>query len=218
MLNTLTYIYIVVLALAFISSLISFRLDFSYPLKMFSVLLGLTIVVECISVTMVKFHHSNVPLYNVFMLLEFWAYGYYYRRMIDSARVRKMINVFLWLYPVFWAIVVFFIFGINTWNSYVIVAGSFFTILFSAIFYYQLFTHAELVRLDISPGFWIATGLIIFYTFNLPYMGTLNFLAKNYLSLAIKLLYVLKILNIIMYSIFIYAFLCRINTKRSSSY
>ncbi len=109
----------------------------------------------------------------------------------------------------------FFIFGITKWNSYVVIAGSFFIICFSAAYYYQVFTQDELARLDNSPEFWIATGLIIFYACNLPYMGMLNFLVKNYLGLAIKFLSILKILNVIMYSIFIYAFLCRIIIKKS---
>jgi len=152
------------------------------------------------------------------MLLEFWAYGAYYRLIIQSAAMRKIIDVFLWTYPLFWAIVVFGIFGISRWNSYVSVVGSFFTILFSIAYYYQLFTQSELVRLDRSTEFWIATGLILFYTCNLPYTGMLNFLVKNYLRLATQFLYVLQILNILMYSLFIYAFLCRTITKKSGSH
>ena len=160
-------------------------------------------------------HRSNVPLYNTFMLVEFWVYAFYFRWIILSTAIRKIINFFLLLFPIFWAIVVFGAFGIDKWNSYVAIIGSFFTICFSVSYYYQLFTQKDLVRLDITPEFWIATGLIIFYACNLPYVGMLNFLVKNYLLLARQLLTVLGILNIIMYSIFIYAFVCRIIIKKS---
>jgi hypothetical protein len=160
-------------------------------------------------------HQSNVPLYNLFMLVEFWVYGYYYKCIIEPGRLKRLIRFYLWLFPVFWVVVVFFLFGLAKWNSYVAVGGSFFTICFSGGYYYQLFTQEELVRLDITPEFWIATGLIIFYACNLPYTGMLNFLVKNYLDLARNLLTVLDILNLVMYSLFIYAFLCRMIIKKS---
>ena len=113
-------------------------------------------------------------------------------------------------------------FGISSWNSYVYIVESLFTVCLAAAFYYQLFTAPTLIRLTTSPEFWIATGLIIFYTCNLPYLGMLNFITKDYLSLAKSLLMLLQILNIIMYSLFTLAFLCTktitISTTKSSAY
>jgi len=183
-------------------------------LKVFSVLLGITFFVECCAIWLIDHHISNIPMYNIFMLVEFWVYAWYYRLILKSKTPRKIINIFLWIYPLFWAIVVFWVFGINRWNSYLSVIGSFFTILFSVAYYYQLFTQPELARLDRTPEFWIATGLLLFYTCELPFMGTLNFLVKNYRHLAHQLITVLQVLDILMYSIFIYAFLCRTIIKK----
>jgi len=180
----INYIYITIIGLSFIASLASFRLAFPYHLKLFSVLLGCTFLVEVTAVRMYKTHHSNVPLYNIFMLVEFCTYAYYYKCIAQPRWLKKMVDYFLVGFPLFWGVVVFFVFGIGKWNSYVVIAGSLFTIFFSAAYYYQLFTQDVLVRLESSPEFWIATGLIIFYTFNLPFMGMLNFLVKNYLELS----------------------------------
>ncbi len=95
----LTYIYIIVIGLAFVSSLVSFRLDFAFHLKLISVLLGITLLVECTAVAMIKMHHSNVPLYNIFMLLEFWAFGYYYKCILESPRIRRVVSAFLCCFP-----------------------------------------------------------------------------------------------------------------------
>lgn len=209
------YIVVAVIGLSFLFSLISFRLNFPLHLKVFALFLGLTFIVEFRATWLMEHHRSNVPLYNIFMLVESCFYAWFFRRIIQSTPVRKIINCFLLAFPLFWALVVFWAFGIHKWNSYVAVAESFFIICFSVSYYYQLFTQADLVRLDSNPEFWIATGLIIFYACNLPYMGMLNFLVKNYLLLARQLLAVLAILNIVMYSIFIYAFICRITTKKS---
>ena len=215
----LTTIYIVMIAVAFIASLVEGRrATLPAHLKIFSGLLGLTLAVECFAAYGVKaFHlHTNVPAYNIFMLVEFWVYGWYYRMIIRTPWMKKIIDWFLWLFPVFWIVVVFFVFGLQKWNSYLVIGGSLFTICFSFAFYYQLFTNPEDINLKTSPEFWIATGMIIFYTCNLPYIGMLNFLVKNYLPLAKTFLAVLKILNILMYSLFTYAYLCRTITKRSS--
>jgi hypothetical protein len=160
-------------------------------------------------------HIKNVAWYNIFMGVEFLMYACYYLQIIRNKAVRLIIKVYIGLFAVFWFIAVFWVFGIKTWNSYVAICGGIGTTLLSVYYYYQLFTEKELVKLSKSSEFWIATGLIIFYSCNLPYTGMLNFLVKNYLPLAQKLLFVLQVLNILMYFMFIYAFLCRISTTKS---
>ena len=216
----LTSIYIVMIALAFTASrFAAHRTGLPQHLNVFSFLLGVTFLVECFAAYAVRaFHlHTNVPAYNIFMLLEFWIYAWYYRMIITARWMKKMITGFMWFFPVFWVIVVFVVFGLQKWNSYLVIAGSVFTICCSFVYYYQLFTNSEDISLKTCPEFWIATGMIIFYTCNLPYIGMLNFLIKNYMSLAKTFLVILKILNILMYSSFTYAFLCRMLTKKLSS-
>jgi hypothetical protein len=220
----LVYFYLVFIGIAFLSSLNAFRLDFPLHLKVFSVLLGLDFLVEFSATVIVNLFHirTNVPLYNCFMLVETMTYAWFFRTILTSRLLKGLIGGYLILFPIFWVIIVFFVFGISSWNSDVYIVESLFTVCMAAIFYYQLFTAPTLIRLTTSPEFWIATGLIIFYTCNLPYLGMLNFITKDYLSLAKGLLTLLQILNIIMYSLFTLAFLCTktitISTTKSSAY
>ena len=208
------------MGIAFLASLNSFRLDFPPHLKVFSLLLGCDFLVELSCNYLVRpFHfHSNVPLYNVFMLVEFWTYAWFFRTILDSPVLKKLIGYYLVLLPIYWTIVVFFVFGIGHWNSYLSIFGSLFTVCMAVAFYYQLFSASHLIRLTASPEFWIATAIIIFYACNLPYLGMLNFITIKYRPLAQELLLVLQFLNIIMYSLFTIGFLCRIRTMRFSSY
>jgi len=212
----LSYFYISILGFSFLSSLISFRLDYPFHLKLFSVLLGITFVVEFIAYFLTRQLHlqNNVLLYNFFILVEFWCYSFYYLHIIRLPVIQKIILVYLSLFPLFWGYTTFFVFAINIWNSYVIIVGSFFTIFMSVLYYYQLFTSKELVRLKNCPEFWIATALIFFYSCQLPIMGTLNFIGSNYRLLAQKFIVLQNILNILMYLMFIYSFLCKINTAK----
>ncbi|HEY4338183.1 MAG TPA: hypothetical protein VGM89_19885 [Puia sp.] len=217
----LVNIYVAFIGIAFLSSLNAFRLDLPLHLKIFSLLLACDLVVEVCSTFLLGpvFHmRSNVQFYNVFMLVEYFTYAWFYRTILKNRLLRRLIGAYLILFPIFWFVAVFFVFGFDHWNSYLSIVGSFFTVCMAVAFYYQLFTAPQLTRLTVSPEFWISTGVIIFYTCNLPYLGMLNFITKEYLPLARKLLMLLQVLNIIMYSLFTLAFLCRTRTMKLSSY
>ena len=211
----LSHLYIIVIAIAFGISLTSFKTNFQKPLRLLSVLLGLTVVAEFIAVDGFEVLpiKNNMVIYNPFMLIEFCFYAIFFKMIIRLRWFKKMIDWYLILFTFFWLVNVVFIFGINAWVSYVSVVGSLFTIFFAIMYYYQILTETEVHSLTKIPEFWIATGVIIFYAGNLPYTGMLNFLIHNYKNLASQLTYVLKVLNIVMYSLFAYAYLCQPKTS-----
>ena len=216
----LAKIYTLIIGIGFLVSLISFRRHFPVHLRFFSVLLGITFLVEFFCVFLFKRlgMSSNHPVYNIFMLFEFSAYGVYYLYILTIPWARTLIKGFLVAFPLFWVYSVFFVFGLDNWNSHIIVTGSIFTVAISAAYYYQLFTGPTLVKLQTHPEFWIATGMILFYACILSYVGVLNYLIQHYSDLAGKLLVVLHVLVSVMYSIFLYAYICQIrqiSTKRS---
>lgn len=215
---TLTYIYLTVILGAFLVSLRSFTREFGGHLRLFSVLLGLTFLVELSADLSVRVLHwkNNYWIYHGFTLIEFWTYGYYYYQVIRLKRPRQLLLGFLTLFPVFWMITVFFIFGWNKWNSYVIIVGSFFTVVFVLMYYYQLLIARETYSLRSLPEFWIATGMLIFYMAAIPYYGTLNFLIAYHRGVAKTLYKVLLGIDTSMYALFIYGYLCKtINIRRS---
>lgn len=217
------YILMTTLFLAFVSSIIRFRFH-PMHLKIISVLLAIDLVNELLASVGMPFLRShfqlqgNNAIYNSFVLIEFTVYAVYFLQIIRLRSFRKIIIGFIILFPVLWIVSVFFIFrSINVWNSYIHVAGSAFTIIACAIYFYQLYTEDDVESLTRNTEFWIATALFIFYTCNLPYTGMLNYLTTNYMDVAENLSFVLQMLNIVMYSFIIYAFLCRpISTTRSS--
>ena len=216
----LAKIYTVIIGIGFLVSLVSFRRRFPMHLRFFSILLGVTFAVEFFCVFLFKEFgmKTNHPVYNIFMLFEFSAYGIYYLYILTIPWARALIKGFLVAFPIFWFYSVFFVFGLDKWNSHIIVTGSLFTLAISATYYYQLFTHPTLVKLHWHPEFWIATGMILFYACILSYVGVLNYLIANYTELATELLVVLQVLVSVMYLIFLYAYVCqirKISTTRS---
>ncbi|HVU95444.1 MAG TPA: hypothetical protein VHE34_09475 [Puia sp.] len=212
----LVYLYITSIAIAFIASLPVHRWGvFSY--RVISTIMGLDLVVELwANFLWFAFRMNNLPIYNFAMLAEFWLYAFYFDEILVNRTVRPLIKAYLWLLPAVWLILV--ILHQHDWSSIFFVIGAIFTIFLAAFNYYQLFTADELVRLGASFEFWVATGLILFYGLNFPYLGMLNFLNKHYPDLARAMITGLQVLNIIFYSIFTYAFVClrRYHIRKSS--
>lgn len=198
------------------SSLISFRLDFPFHLKLFSFLLGCVLVTELSVLLISKLFHAetNVPLYNVSMGIQYLLYGLFFRYVLNGKKYRLFIDAYLISFLLVWFLSTVFMFGLYSWNSYVAATGSLFCIFFSIAYFYQIFAVIEPVRFNTKSELWIAVGIFIFYSINLPYVGMLNFLSNTHRGFANKMLVVLQISNILMYSLFTYAYLCRMSIRK----
>jgi len=216
-------IYLAIILIAFLTSLVSFRTGLPLRLKLFAWLLGLTFIVELYCRYFLRvFHVTNtMAIYVPFNLVEFWVYGYFYYQLIEVKILRRIIFLFLWIFPIFWLATVILLFQLHQWNTYMTVIGSFFSILFALMYFYQLTTAKEIQPIQHLPEFWIATGMLIFYLWELPYSGTLNFFLEYYKAhrtVSRGLLTVRLILDTLMYALFSYGYLCRIiNTRKSLS-
>ncbi len=175
------------------------------------------------------------------MLAEYMLIACFFRELVSSAIMKMSIGLFLFCFPFFWAGTTVsgfgvsnwnsyvtmacnpclpffcipaaaFVSGLGGWNSYVVMAGDLFCVCVSARYLYELFTAGDLVDFGRCPEFWISVGVFFYSCCELPITGMLNFWARNFVPVAIQLYSILQVLNIIMYSIFIYAFLCPLKT------
>ena len=211
MLTALQKIYLLIVIVTFLCSLISFRLQYARHLKFFSLFLGLTAITELLANLFLSALHldSNYPVYNIFLLLQLFLIGYYFRLLIKYSFFKKTIVVLMFMYLVFWIFTSLIYYTLFHWNSYALMLGDLLIIIFTSRYLFELFTGDELVSLKKYSEFWIAIGILFFSCCELPITGMLNFLVKDW-SLATRLSGILQVLNILMYLIFIYAYLCRI--------
>ncbi|RZF62484.1 hypothetical protein [Sphingobacterium corticibacterium] len=218
MMDITYYIYLGVLTMAVLTAIVSLKKGISFPVRIISLLVLYTGVVEWSVFYKAEFcsDKTNVQMYNFFHLVQYLAFAYYFQQIIQLRFVQKIIQGFLYLYPIFWYVLVFFVFKLNEWNSYVFVSGGMFILFFSVVYCYELLSAEEPIMLRNCSEFWIAIGLIFFYVCGVPYMGMYRFLTANYADLAKILKIPLQISNIVMYSLFTYAFICQLTiTKRS---
>jgi hypothetical protein len=211
-------IYLTTILAASIVSLTAFRLNYPFHLKLLAALLLGTSITELVAFTFVHILHinGNGQVYNIFMLVEFWVYAFYYYLIIRKNLYKKIITGFLMVYPVFWCWAVFYVFpGLIWWNSYVVVAGYLFTVLCSIGCCLQIFTDEELIDFKKCSEFWVAVALILFYTVNLPYFGMYYYLTANFADYAYSLKVIVQSSGIVLYAVFGYAFICQTtNTTR----
>jgi hypothetical protein len=214
--HLLFYVYISVLALAFFVSLLSFKLTAATHLKLFSIFLGLSLITEICANYMLDVLNldNNFLVYYCYMLIEYLMFAYYFKLIISSKTAKALINIFITIFPFVWLFTGMFIFKGKNWNSYVVMFGDLFTICISARYLYELFIADKLIDFKRSAEFWIAAALIFYSCCELPITGILNYLYSNDASLNS----LLQVLNIVMYLVFIYAFLCRTINFMKSSY
>jgi len=219
--TTIATIYLIVLLIAFFCSLISFRLHYPLHLKFFSIFLGLTVFIEFVATFILPRLNfdSNYSAYNSFFLIQLVSLGYYFYLLTRSPFFKKTIILLIVVYSVFWicnTLIIYTNFKEPYWNSYGAMVGDLFIIIFVSRYLFELLTGTELISLKKSSEFWIATGILLFCSCELPITGIMNFLVKDPI-LTRKLVKILQVLNISMYLIFIYAYLCRIKPTMKKS-
>lgn len=206
-------IYITTIGISFLVSLTSFRWNGPFHLKFFSVLLGITFFIEIAAVISYKVYGpGNSHIYNPFVLVEFCAYVFFFRKILAN---KKQLTVFILLVLLLsWLISTIWKFGFHSFNTYFVIIGSCCTVGLVVTYYAQILKSSEPVNLFKQPEFIIATGMLIFYTCTIAFLGSINYLYKNYESLAKAFLAVNRSLCVIMYSLFIYAYICQVKIKK----
>jgi hypothetical protein len=84
----------------------------------------------------------------------------------------------------------------------------------SGRYLYEVFTAEELATLGDDTDFWIVAGMLLYFAGQFPLMGMLNFLNQHFQEWARKYVNIFAYLNILLYTIYTYAFLCRIITRK----
>jgi len=219
---TLYYTYLVVIVISFIASL-SVYLEKGSPiyLKVFPLFLLLTFSVEMFARHLGLSGKSNLWLYNIFTAMEFGFYLYFFSAIYREPAAKSAALYAMIIYMVLALTNIFFIQGLNSYHTYTFMLGCVLILAFGAYYFFQLLkvpTSSQGGSLTRIPAFWITAGLMVYYCCDLPVFGILNYMNKMLSrSTTNKLLVVYNFMNIILYSFFTVAFLCRIKIRKYTS-
>lgn len=181
--------------------------------------LALTVGIETYSYVLVKTSTTPVDvqwIYNLFMLVYVPFHLYIFSKIINIPAIQKIIFVMLILFS-----------GIFFWDWYNLGFWIFFStantifggciILLSLLYYYTLMNNENPISFTKTPAFWFVTGCLVFYAtttgVNAFFKEIISF-SKIY-NFPIRFV-IMNLLNIIMYSCWIKAFLCLRNTQSHS--
>ncbi|MEO5681520.1 MAG: hypothetical protein ABIQ88_02705 [Chitinophagaceae bacterium] len=208
--------YIKSLFICFVASLVGvlfLKENRKFPLVLFPGFLLITFIGEYYGIESSARNQNNTLFYNLFTWFEFVFYLFFFWSISRSGKIKRL-NFFIMLfYLVITLLNIFFYQGIEQFHSYTYVLGCILVVVNAILYFYFLFRLPESVSLVRNPFFWIATGLMFYYTCTFSLFGLTNFIITNgyYTTL---LTIIGDILNILLYSLYVIAFLCRLNLRK----
>jgi hypothetical protein len=159
--------------------------------------------------------HNNVWIFNLYSVVEFSYFLYYFRQTIYGAAVKKKIRILQFILPVLCLVNIFFIQGIKVFHTYSYVLGSLLMVGLGVLYFYRLFKNREQLNLLREPSFWISIGVIFFYVCALSTVGIINYIAVLPRAIINNMQTIIQIEAAFFYLFYIIAFLCRTNTRKS---
>lgn len=213
--NLLYFIYLIPLSLCAIFSLRSFRLKWPKPYRYFSIFLIITLLNEILAISWKVYLYkvfrgtpSNIWIYNIYIVPEYLFYFFFFYLILRNEVKKSIVNLLSLTYGIFSMVNLFLVQGLDNLNSYTIIVGNIVLILLSILYFNKNLNEKILLPQKSQPTFWISLAVFIFSVGSLPYFIFMNYLIKVNIGMAIALFYILLILNTLMYSLYLIAFLC----------
>ncbi len=208
------YIYITILFLSFTASL-NMYIQKGQPLylKLFPVFLFLTLVVEVASRVIFLNGGDNSFVYHLFFPLEFTFYLYVAYNILSSKRIKRAIVISTLAYLII--ILIYYSVGaVEKFPTLAYCGGALLVIIFYSFYYFEIVNLPIHLTPKREEAFWIFVGVLLYYSSTLPIWvcsrvmenfskGTLDYLST-----------LLMIMNYILYTSFIIAFVCKSIFKR----
>lgn len=174
-----------------------------------------SLVLEILTYKMVLKGLSTTNVYNFSSILEICFYLWILMSIIENKSIKRSLLVCEIFYPIICISDIYFYQKLNGFHTITYALGCFLIILFSIIYFYQLFAKPKAIILTKEPAFWICTALLLFYSVTFPMFVFVNFMKDFPPIIANNLQYLIIVLNVFLYLLFSIAFLCRIKIKKS---
>ncbi|MEO6314656.1 MAG: hypothetical protein ABIU63_15680 [Chitinophagaceae bacterium] len=210
-------LYIKSIVICFVASLIGaifFKENRKIPLVLFPVFLIISFIGEYYGFQSSAKNQNNTLFYNLFSLFDFVFYLFFFFLIAKNRKIRNTIASVTVVYTAISLVNIFFYQGRDGFHSYTYVLGCILVVVNAILYFYFLFRMPETINLLRNPFFWIAAGLMFYYACTFSLFGLTNFIIQNGYYNNI-LTTISDFLNILLYSLYIIAFLCRTNLRNS---
>ncbi|HJS54953.1 MAG TPA: hypothetical protein VJ765_10425 [Chitinophagaceae bacterium] len=153
---------------------------------------------------------NNHFLYNLIWGVQYMIIAYFYYHTLQNRLIRKVILGFFALFSIFFLINACWIQGFYRLQTYSIVLGASFMLLFAVAYIWQVYTSTETQSIFRDPVFWFSLAWLFYYGLTAPYLGMLNYLLANFPDFAYD--YYIRVIDFsdcLRNSLLIIGFLCR---------
>lgn len=200
--------------LAFIAALFFYKGLKTYRVNIFILILTLVCAIEFISSNRPFFNlKTNYLIYNLYLLISTPLYFYLFYLLLNiKVKYRWIYITAAFIISLVFLMDFLFFEGPQNINTLSIIFQQFVFILLSCFLLFKMAVSRQFFVLHRHPYFWIASGILIFSLGTLVVLGMNQFIRLNKITLANKSLYntIMPVLNVLLYSSYIYAFyLCR---------
>lgn len=210
-------IYILFIFCAFLASVGMYLIkNQSFYLYIFPVNLAFVLVMELVAIRLANKGVSNVHLYNILSSGQIVFYLWLFNQIIKDGRVRRVLRIAAIVYPVFVLLNKFLVQKGAQYLSLTVALGSLCIVLAAIYYFYELFQSEKSINLVREPSFWIASGLLFFYSCSFPLFSLLNYFYSPSNTIIFYLMHLSSVLNALLYSSFFIAFICRIKIRKFS--
>ena len=186
-------------------------------LKVFPIYLFITMMVEMITFRLSAQGRRTIIIYNLFSVFEFMFYFFVLRCIITNKKIKKAINFIMLFYPLLAALNFLFLQKNSSFHSMSYTLGCILIIALCIVYFIDIFQHPQAISLLKIPAFWVCTAIMFSYCCTFPFFSLLNYFESVPKIIYRNIRWILAVINILSYTLFTIAFLCRIRIRRSIS-
>ncbi|MDF2385387.1 hypothetical protein JMG10_28235 [Nostoc ellipsosporum NOK] len=215
------HIYLIPMLLAAVLSLRVFIEKWPKPYRIFSALLFATLIIEFGAIFwMWDWHYifgwnytdTNTWIYNAGLLVRLALIAGFYYMIVESAKVRRLI---LWTGSLALLLLAlnYIKYPHTTFIGYFLVFDPVMMLL-AALYFRQFLLSDDTIPLEKDPAIWISMGVVMSGMPNIPVFAYIDEQIKTNMLAALNSLYYNDAINILTYTLFLIAFLCKPQPKQ----
>lgn len=189
------------------------RKEIPLYLKVFPVLLAITLTVEIIGWRMSKNGDDATMLFYLFSVFEFVFYFFILYHIIRTRKARRVVIYLMAIYPVLALFNIYFV-QVNSIPSISYSVGCLLVVGICIYYFYELFHLPSSVNLIREPAFWFCTGLLFYYICSFPLFGLSSLLLTASSIILQNISTILMMMNALLYTLFTVGFLCGLRIRK----
>jgi len=199
------YVYFSLLFLSLACWLSRFR-DLSPALKALGVPLLATLVMEGYAAYLMFQMTNTVWLYHFITPVQYTLYAFVFYHGLAGAGIKKTVLVSVPLYLLASLFIILQLQSSSEYNSYARLMKDALIVCCALVYYWEVFTKLQVIRLAREPMFWVSTGLLFYSLGNFFADGLMNQLLEQSYRLAHAVFYINVFLGLLLHATFLVAF------------